>query len=245
MHIYLRVVILVICCVCAVFSQSQPPNTLYDAMNKYLYGQGFIGHLKILGYDTTIQPSEIDFGIPAEVYVLKKNGDKIIDSVSIDEPVMNTIEPAGIWEFCLTARGKSMFRVTFILKNNKFEWLESGGTTNNWKEMREVYPESTGVNPIIIQASRQDRFLHFPQINAHNLTLDTDSSYRVDLKNTWHEAKKNKSEQPDDFTEIDGLISTLSDSYAKLNDSRKTFQYLKNRANRLRKQKSIRQGMEK
>ena len=246
MHKNIHVLLIIWGCFGLGFSQQKPPKALFVAINQYLNdGESLTRNLKGLGLDASIRVEEVDVGIPAEIFVFKgwKNKD-FADRLNTSAPVMSIIESTGSWEFSLKARGQYLFGVEFECKNGICEWATTGGSKAAWKEVKAAYPDSSGINPLIIRHGRKT-FLHFPQINKYNLTLLTDSSYRAMLKNEWRDSNAKKGQNIVNFLEIDGLLSTTTDSYAILADSKKTLKYLKDRSERFKGQSINSEGVGK
>lgn len=222
---------LVVCFVGSGFGEQKVPQGLYDAIHEYLQeDRSLVGNLRAKGFDTNITASEIDVGVPVQSYRFKfkkEEGEYSFNTMSLDAPVMSLVEPTGYWQFHLKARGQYLFGVVFCDKEGTWDYVGSGYGLSAWAEFREVYPESTGIHPVVVGHARRI-YVHVPQKGEHNLTLMSDSSYRAkyaqqlrELKSTGGRAK--------DLRRIEGILSTVSDTYGVLVDSRKVLQYLRDR----------------
>ena len=225
----IQALIFALCCAASSFGQGgQVPPGLHEAMRKKLEGWG--PHLKMLlksnGLDTTIQVAEIDCGTPVQIYYFR-NWDKPhhLDSISVDAPVMSIVEPSGHWEFSLRARGQYLIGVKFFDKDGTWDWVSAGGTKTAWAEMRKVYPESSGVHPIIVYHAHR-KYLHFPQKGEHNLTMLCDSAFRNSLKRELRDLKDAPG-RAEELQETGQMLQATTDTYSVLVDSRRTLQYLK------------------
>jgi hypothetical protein len=138
---------------------------------------------------------------------------------------MSIVEPSGFWEFSLWGRGKYLIGVKFLNKGASWGFVSAGGRKTAWAEMRKVYPESSGVHPIIVyHAHRQ--YLHFPQIGEHNLTMLCDSPFRNSRKRE-RSALQDAPVRAEELQQVEQMLQTTTDTYRVLVDSRKTLQYLK------------------
>lgn len=233
--LYTFILLLCFCGIC--LSQQEVPQALYNAIYSYLNdGTSVKRNIRGLGLDTTIQVSEITIEKPVEIYQFKIC-DKAycFENNNIDTTVESLIESTGYWEFSLKARGKYLYIVKFYYKNGKCDWVSSGGNLNSWSEVKLEYPESTGIQPILIKNSG-NYYLHFPQLSNHNLTLLTDRIHRAQVKKQISELRNKKEGTSNEYknkieNELDsheGLLSTMTDSYKNLVDSRIVLSYLKN-----------------
>lgn len=222
---------LVVCFVGSGFGEQKVPQGLYDAIHEYLQeDRSLVGNLRAKGFDTNITASEIDVGVPVQFYHFKFNkeaGEYSFNTMSLDAPVMSLVEPTGGWMFNLKARGQYLFGVFFREQQGVWDCVGSGFGVSYWAEFREVYPESTGISPVLI-GHAWETYLHVPEKGEHNLTYTSDSSWRArhrqklrELKSTGGRAK--------DLRRIEGILSTVSDTYGVLVDSRKVLQYLRDR----------------
>ncbi len=209
-------------------AQQAVPRELYKAMTDYLNdGESFKRNLIGIGkFDTSIQASEVEIGVPIAIYSFKKS---IIESNFIltdsTDSVMSLIQPTGNWQFFLRARDKYLFGVQFHCDNANCEWVMTGGDRQDWKEVRDAYPESTGIDPIIIKYGRTN-FIHFQQISKNNLTHLTSTFYRNELKKELKKSKEKGFTESNNFLEIDCLLKSSTDSYKKLIDKKNVLSYL-------------------
>ncbi|HEX3018889.1 MAG TPA: hypothetical protein VHP36_01240 [Chitinispirillaceae bacterium] len=209
------------------------PEGLYDALYSKLE-KDLKQELSSFGFDTTIDIKEIDPGVPVENYRFR--GIKQFDSIDIDAPIMSLVESAGTWEFFLRARGNYIISILFDKLNGNWVWAGTGGRRPAWEEIREAYPESTGIRPVKIQGARGWGYVHFPHINNRNLTLLAEKKDREkiqkQLKNT---ALNNESVQM-----LQEQISIMPESWdsASLVDSRITLQFFKKEIKRAQEMKA-------
>ena len=140
------------------------------------------------------------------------------------------VRPA-YWRFYIKARGIYVFGVEFVEKKGGWEWVGIGDMCQvAWGDVMAAYPESKGIHPIIVRYGR-DEFLHFQQINTHNLTMFTGIKQ---LKKGFIR-QENAKEQNDTllfndnrYQEYSHQLTIISpDSYRTLTDSRKTLHFLK------------------
>lgn len=113
----------------------------------------------------------------------------------------------------------------FDNSNGKWVWAGTWGRRKACEEIREMYPESTGIRPVIIQGVRGWGYVHFPHINDHNLTLLATKKDRENIN-----AKLNSIElQNEDKLELQEQMAIMPESWdsASLVDSRITLQYFK------------------
>ncbi len=198
------------------------PKGLYDALHSKLK-KDLKQELSSFGFDTTIDITEIDPGVPVENYHLKDI--KQIDSIDINAPVMSLVESDNSWCFYLKARRKYLMTMLFDNSNGKWVWAGTWGRRKSWEEIRERYPESTGIRPVIIQGVRGWGYVHFPHINDHNLTLLAQTKDRENIKRKLESIEL----QHVDKLELQEQMSIMPESWdsASLVDSRITLQYFK------------------
>jgi hypothetical protein len=149
--------------------------------------------------DTTIHFSDIEIGIPYEEYYFVKDSlNKLPDTV----PVASVIAHKGKWQIPICAKGKYLYFVEASNYKHPWELVGMSGGLKYWDKIREVWPESSGNNPILITRGLH-KFIHFPQQGAYNLFyLAPSSSY-------------------------DSLAMITSRDVSKLDDSRKILKFLK------------------
>lgn len=222
---------LVACSVGSSFAEQEVPQGLYVAIHEYLQEErSLVRNLRAKGLDTNITAAEIEVGIPVEFYAFKReDGEYTFIDEAPDAPVMSLVEPTGFWRFNLKARGQYLFGVHFCDKQGVWDYVGSGTGLSAWKEFRDVYPESTGILPIVIGHERRT-YVHVPEKGEHNLTYMSDSSYRAKYRQQLRELKST-GRRSEDLREIEGILSTVSETYGVLVDSRKTLLHLQNRYN--------------
>lgn len=117
-------------------------------------------------------------------------------------PVKLMIKPVGRWQIPIRANCRYIYFVE--VSNNHGAWKPIGmeEAWSSWQEVRAAWPESLGVNPILIKYGQRN-FIHFPQKGSHNLVY-----LRPNLAN-------------------DRLADVSSKSYDRLDDSQIIFGQLK------------------
>jgi hypothetical protein len=221
--------LLVLCCAGAAPGQYHVPEKLYHAVEDFLKDGYYLkAFLKGKQMDTTIQVSEIEVGVPVPIYHFKKADEEyVFQTASRDTPVMSLVEPTGRWEFSLKARGEYLFGIRFKETKTNWEFAGAGWGKDPWSEVRKAYPVSSGIHPIkVIHAHRQ--YLHFPQIGQHNLTRLCDSTFRAQCKERLRELEESGARTAE-LGEVERILSTVTDSYGILVDSRKAIGYLKSK----------------
>lgn len=214
----------------------QVPKSLYEAMNDYMENKKSDLKQALRGTraDPSIRVSELEFETPIRTYAIKNCNQnsttgcpKYIDT---DAPVMSFIRPA-YWRFYIKARGIYVFGVEFVKKKGGWERVGLGGMRQVvWSDVMAAYPESKGIHPIIVMYGGEE-FLHFPQINTHNLTMFGG----IKQLKCRFKVQKNAKEQNDtllfndnQYQEYSHHLTIISpDSYHTLTDSRKTLHFLK------------------
>jgi hypothetical protein len=101
--------------------------------------------------------------------------------------------------------------------------------------MRAEYPESSGVNPIILNFGMEE-FVHFPQVSDHNLTRLMAKEFRNDNVKKYNSLKEPSrlTTRDRDMEQLKDEMTVVTDSYKSLIDSRITIKYFKNVARRSR-----------
>lgn len=128
---------------------------------------GLISAQRFLGVDTSLKIADIQVGQPIEVYNIKEN---LLDTCSSDMPLRSLLVPANIWTFAVQAHWKYLYHVDIVKgKDSKWFWGGAGELKENnwWQKLRKTYPESSGINPILIQDNAY-QYLYFPQKSTHN-----------------------------------------------------------------------------
>jgi hypothetical protein len=77
------ILFLAVCCVGGSFAQQKVPEELIEAMKDFLKDEIRVkGTLRTFELDTTIQLSEIEFGVPVELFLIDSDREgKFIDSL--------------------------------------------------------------------------------------------------------------------------------------------------------------------
>lgn len=220
---------------------SDIPEGLYDALYSVLKeGDHLKRNLRRHGFDTTMDISEIDPGIPVEYFHLKKDPQKgdvdQILNIDVNAPIMSLVEPSGTWLFHVKAKGKWAFTVNLVNENGKWVWAGTWGPSRAWEEVRTAYPESTGIRPVVITGPPKRRgYIHFPHINNHNLTWMVSQKSRDKIKKQLQPENRKKLDKKD-IQELEDQAAVFSDRYdsASLVDSRITLRYFKKAVTRSR-----------
>jgi hypothetical protein len=121
-----------------------------------------------LSIDRSLKPTDIQVGLPIEVYSIREDA---LDTCGNDLPLRELLVPADIWTFPVQAHGKYIYYVDIAKeKDGKWHWREAGElkSENWWKKLRKTYPESCGINPILIR-DEGFQYLYFPQKSPFNL----------------------------------------------------------------------------
>jgi hypothetical protein len=124
-----------------------------------------------LGILPSWQLPDIQVGIPIEEYYIQES---LLDTCGNDLPIRELLIPANIWTFPVRAHDKYLYYVEIAKgKDGKWDWngaggLGGGGPENWWQKLRKSYPESTGINPILI-CDGLFKYLYFPQKSPRNL----------------------------------------------------------------------------
>lgn len=220
------------------FAQDKIPAGLYRAIEKYLNDENrFKSDLIGFQLDTNIKVEEIKIGIPIKIYSFKqKVTDDFLEALDFDSPVMSYVKHFGYWVFVLKAREKYLYEVEFCDKNGYFEWVRSGIKEDEWDKIRSTYSETSTT---IIVNTGVGRFLHFPHINNHNLTLITSQNFRNDIRKELTKLKNTKNQDTSEINKTSELLSITTDTYISLADSKTVLRYLKHEINRAKEYKKL------
>ncbi len=166
---------------------------------------------RVLHLDSGLQLSDIEAGVPLEKYIFRYAA---LDTCDVNAPVQELIEPANVWLVPIRTRTKEryLYYVEVYKKGDVWKRIGMGeGDRGIWQRLRKAYPESTGVNPILVSYCGQD-FLHFPQKGVRNLF--SVQHLRMNRKETSSREKGTP-------------YANMSYSLDTLDDSRPVVRYLK------------------
>ena len=110
---------------------------------------GFLSAKHWLKNSESISAADIEVGQPIQEYRVKYN---LLDTCADSIPFYELIEPKDYWIFPIRAKDRYLYEVNV----SKFEgkWHISGRAElpaiNMWQQMRAAYPESTGINPMLV-----------------------------------------------------------------------------------------------
>ena len=161
----------------------------------------------------TVYVEDLRVGRVLEMYITKEISlEKYSDTVSFSE----IIQPYGQWRVLITAHNKPLYQITVGYLDGKIDFLMGGSGKYDkdfWDPLLEAYPESTGVNPVLVTTDHTmfgfgndgDWFLYFNQKGPRKIHH---------VKRSW--ARSN--------VELDTLFSG---SIKDLDDSRKFVRYKK------------------
>jgi hypothetical protein len=157
------------------------PKEVQNVIDNYVgdstVGIGFNESKKGSKADLSIQFSEIEAGVPYQVHVL--SGDSL-DKADENVFLKDLAKPTDLWEVPIRARGKYIYFIKIAFFEGRFQVVgESSGLEGYWQKIRTMWPESTGLNPILIKAGNAD-FLYFPQLRNHNLLYFTNRNTKGD-----------------------------------------------------------------
>jgi hypothetical protein len=120
-----------------------------------------------LGVDRSLQSTDIQVGQPVEVYNIRESA---LDTCGDDLPLRELLVPANTWTFAVKAHGKYIYDLDIAKrKDGTWFWVGAGELKpdNWWQKLRKTYPDSSGINPILIDYEGF-KYLYFPQKSTHN-----------------------------------------------------------------------------
>jgi len=129
------------------------PKEVMEIMKNYVKDStaedGFLSAKQWLKNVESISAADIEVGEPIQEYRVKYNMlDSCSDTISFNE----LIEPRDYWIFPIRAKERYLYEV-MVSKYNSV-WHISGRaelpTDNMWEQFRLAYPESTGINPVLV-----------------------------------------------------------------------------------------------
>ncbi|MDR0308223.1 MAG: hypothetical protein LBI42_15520 [Chitinispirillales bacterium] len=159
--------------------------------------------------DSSIQIQDLRVGRALEIYDLKQ--DISLDTYPDTVPFSEIIESTYHWLVLIMAHGKPIYEL--VVDNSKkepaFAARRSIGNGIMWNLLSEIYPESTGINPVFFSRYRfyrsREAFLYFKQKGPRRIYY---------LGSGWKDDPL-------------GLGTIFTASMSSLDDSKKLLEYLK------------------
>ena len=172
---------------------------------------GLASAQKWLLVDSSVELGEIEAGTPIEQYHVRY---ELLDTCDPNAPLMELLEPSNMWYVPIRANGRYLYFVEVYKKKGAWQTIGAGeGDWGIWTELRKTYPESTGINPVLVTYGPR-RFLHFPQKGKRNLFNV------VHLNDSPNNSRRYRE---------DSVFSRMSYSLDSLDDSRPVVEYMKKR----------------
>jgi len=151
------------------------PKEITRILDNYLkdstaeYGPLFAQEWRFL--NKSIQIKDLKVGRPIPEYMLRHT---ILDTCPDTIPFYKIIEPTGRWFLPIVAHGKPQYELGLMKFMNSWIFFSLGEVTTNdtigvWGPLLKAYPESTGINPILLLESRTRKYLYFPQIGPRKI----------------------------------------------------------------------------
>ena len=186
-------------------AQTKIPIEVQKVMNDYIHDSttifNFYSEKLPLGLDPSLRLTDIQAGIPIEVYHLRND---VLDTCGNDIPVAKLIDPVEVWLLPIRVKGQYIYQIKIAKKDGK--WLKVAmdqlRKNNLWQQFRAKYPESSGINPILIYDG-QEQYLFFPQKKRFNFFYIKYGNWKDDM-----------------------LVRNTSNSIDSLDEDRKFIKYL-------------------
>jgi hypothetical protein len=146
-------------------AQFEVPEAVSKILENYLKdssaGFGPLYAKKWRFLSDSIQIKDLKIGRVLQEYKLKRGS---IDMYPDTIPLSEIIEPTGYWNVLITAHDRPQYVVT--LGNSKgelvFTMMSDISTDNMWESLLKNYPESKGINPVLVVMGREN-YLYFKQ----------------------------------------------------------------------------------
>jgi len=180
-----------------------------------------------------------------EVYDLNTDS---IDMYADTVPLSEIIKPMGLWRVLVMAHNKPLYQSNIVYNRTEspkfsggtFPDPDSGFRDAMWLSLLEAYPQSAGINPVLVKIEDKDmrfnvrdnfnggnNFLYFKQLGSRKI-------YHIESQSRW--------------SNDDTLKALFIGSIKTLDDSKKLVAYLKlnkdkiNVANRIKLEKAAKGG---
>jgi hypothetical protein len=161
----------------------------------------------LMGFDSSINLSDVKTGDPAPIYYIEKDSINKIDENAAISTIMQK-KTIWAWMFPVLAKGKCIATLTIGKTEKHPEWhvvdVRSTGSKkmDEWEHVRKSWPPSKGYHPVIVNLFSGYKYFHIPEIDDYNLTplyrlpfdslsRSADSSYKnlMPSKNVFKYAK--------------------------------------------------------
>ena len=123
------------------------------------YGFDSAKKYRFIGSD--VQFKDWFVGLPIEFYKLNSEA---LEKADTNSEIMELIVSANIWRIPIRVNGHYIYHVMVFDENNNFKSYGCGENVigfGYWDMVRKIYPEESGVRPIVIGLVR-NKFIHFP-----------------------------------------------------------------------------------